>query len=282
MGWAKAHSDLRGKTMWRRLLLGSAALICAAGVAYMQLVEEHSYGPDHKHRLDVYASSNAENAPVILMLHGGTWTTGSKRVPNVWLAKSRHYRKNGYVFVSANTRLMPEAHPLDQTRDLGRALAYVQKNARNWGGDPERVVLMGHSSGAHVAALLGLRQDLLAEEGATAPIAVVSLDTAAIDVPKGMAGPPRRFLGRVFEDEPTLWRESSPAHFRDPADPPMLIVCSTGRAWPCAYGREFAASTTGVEVLPVDLSHREINGKLGWDGAYTAAVDGWLQTLGLP
>lgn len=268
--------------MIKRLLMLSLALVCVAGVAYTQVFREYAYGPDPKHRLDVHAPRGAEGAPVILMLHGGTWSVGNKRVPNVWLAKSRHFKSKGYVFVSANTRLVPEADPLEQTRDLGRALAYVQAHARDWGGDPDRIVLMGHSSGAHVASLLANRQDLLAEAGAKAPLAVVSLDTAAIDVTKGMAGPPRYFLGGIFGLNPAYWRATSPAAYRDPQDPPMLVVCSTGRQWPCAYAHDFAATTQQVEVLPVDLAHRAINGRLGWDRDYTAAVDAWMNQLGLP
>ena len=111
---------------------------------------------------------------------------------------------------------------------------------------------------------------------------MVSLDTAAIDVTKGMAGPARRFLGAIFGGNPSYWRATSPAAFRDAQDPPMLVVCSTGRTWPCAYARDFAATTQQVEVLPVDLAHRAINGRLGWDRDYTAAVDAWLTRLGLP
>ena len=151
--------------MLKRLLMLSLALVCAAGVAYTQVFQEYAYGAHPKHRLDVHAPRGAEGAPVIVMLHGGTWSKGNKRVPNVWLAKSRHYKSKGYVFVSVNTRLVPDADPLQQTRDLGRALAYVQANGQDWGGDPDRIVLMGHSSGAHVASLLANRQDLLAGGG---------------------------------------------------------------------------------------------------------------------
>ena len=262
--------------MLKRLLILTLALLGLAGLAYAQIFDEHAYGPHPKHRLDVYAPKGAENAPIILMLHGGSWTKGSKRVPNVWLSKSRHYTSQGYVFVSTNTRLMPEAHPLQQVEDLARALAYVEENAQTWGGDPERIILMGHSSGAHVATLLALRQDLLKAAGVRAPMAVVSLDTAALDVAQGMAGVARRWLEPVFGGDQAAWHAASPVTYIDAEDPPLLIVCSSTRSWPCPVAARFAHPFPQMDVLPVPLAHRAINGRLGRKGRYTNAVDAWL------
>ncbi|MQQ08374.1 alpha/beta fold hydrolase [Epibacterium sp. SM1979] len=268
--------------MLKRLLILTLALLGLAGFAYAQIFDEHAYGPHPKHRLDVYVPKGAEGAPVILMLHGGGWQTGSKRVPNVWFNKSRHYTSQGYVFVSTNTRLMPEAHPLEQVQDLARALAYVEENAHKWGGDPERIILMGHSSGAHVATLLALRQDLLQAAGVRAPMAVVSLDTAALDVAQGMSGVARRWLGPVFGEDQTQWQAASPVTYIDAEDPPLLIVCSSTRSWPCPMAERFAQPFSQVDVLPAPLAHRAINGRLGRKGRYTDAVDAWLDRVQLP
>ncbi|MBT8155668.1 alpha/beta hydrolase [Epibacterium ulvae] len=262
--------------MLKRILILTAALLGLAGLAYAQMFDEYAYGPHRKHRMDVYAPKGAEKAPIILMLHGGSWTTGNKRVPNVWLSKSRHFTSKGYVFISTNTRLMPDAGPLEQVQDLARALAFVEENAARWGGDPGRVILMGHSSGAHVATLLAVRQDLLQEAGVRAPVAVVSLDTAAIDVAQGMAGVARRWLGPVFGEDQTLWHAASPSNYIDAEDPPLLIVCSSTRNWPCPFAEGFAAPFAQIDVFPVPLAHRAINGRLGRKGSYTDAVDAWL------
>lgn len=265
--------------MLKRILIVTSALLGLTGLAYAQMFDEYAYGPHPRHRMDVYAAKGVEGAPVILMLHGGGWQTGSKRVPNVWFNKSRHFTSRGYVFVSTNTRLMPEAHPLEQVADLARALAYVEEHAQTWGGDPNRIILMGHSSGAHVATLLALRQDLLQAAGVRPPVAVVSLDTAALDVAQGMEGVARRWLGPVFGEDQALWQVASPVNFIDAEDPPLLIVCSSTHSWPCPTAERFAQPFPQVGVLPVPLAHRAINGRLGQEGRYTDAVGAWLERV---
>lgn len=271
---------IRATMKWVAIMIG--AIFGLLGLAYLTLFDEYAYGSHPDQRMDVYVPKAAEGAPVILMLHGGGWSGGSKRWPNVWFNKSRHFTNKGYVFVSTGTRLLPEADPLAQVQDLTAAFAYVVENAESWGGDPERVILMGHSSGAHVASLLGVQQDLLRAKDLPKPLAIVSLDTAAIDVAKGMAGPPRRWLSRIFGEDRALWQAASPAHFMDPEDPPMLVACSTKYNFPCAYAVEFASAHAQVEALSVPYAHRGVNARLGAENDYTKAVDAWFERLGLP
>ncbi|MQY43441.1 alpha/beta fold hydrolase [Epibacterium sp. SM1969] len=268
--------------MLKPILILTLAVLGLVGLAYLTLFEDYAYGPHRNQRMDVYAPKGAENAPVILMLHGGGWSGGSRRWPNVWFNKSRHFTNKGYVFVSTGTRLLPEADPLEQVDDLAAAFAYVVENAKSWGGDPDRIILMGHSSGAHVASLLGVQQDLLRAKGLPKPLAIVSLDTAALDVTQGMAGPPRRWLAAIFGEDRALWQRASPAHFMDPEDPPMLVACSTKYSFPCAYAVEFASAHAQVEALSVPYAHRGVNARLGAKNDYTQAVDQWLARLGLP
>jgi len=116
-------------------------------IASSQLPTEHVYGPDPLHKLDVYLPNKPDKAPVIVMLHGGAWQSGDKRGRNIWHAKVAHWVPNGYIFISVNTRLRPIADPLEQTQDLAQAMAFVQSEVEKWGGDPDRIFLMGHSSG---------------------------------------------------------------------------------------------------------------------------------------
>ncbi len=262
--------------MLKRILGVVAVLVALAGLAYAQVFDEVAYGDHPKHRMDVYAPKSAESAPVVLMLHGGGWRGGNKRWPNVWFSKSRHFLSKGYVFVSTATRLMPDADPLEQVQDLARAMGYVQEHAAEWGGDPERIILMGHSSGAHVATLLGLQQDLLAAKGLNRPVAIISLDTAALDVTARMQRAPRPWLTTVFGADEVLWKAASPSEYMDESDPPLLIVCSANRAWPCPTAEGFAEGRANIDVLPVGLDHRPVNAHLGSEGAYTDAVDDWL------
>ncbi len=265
-----------------RFLYFIAALLGLIVLAWSVIVDEHAYGESPSHRLDVYSMPNAENAPIILMLHGGSWSSGSKRWPDVWFAKAKHWLPKGYIFVSARTRLLPEADQLDQAEDFAAALAYVQKNAHEWGGDKDRVILMGHSSGGHIASLVATRQELLERVGAIAPVGAIMLDTSVIDIEVTMAKSPSGFLRRFFGSDKALWRAASPSTYMDPADPPLLFACATNRAWPCQSARAFAAMASQVSVLPVDRDHRGVNASLGRPGDYTDAVDLWLRERGLP
>ena len=143
-----------------------------------------AYGPDPAQRYDVYLPANAKaDAPILFMVHGGGWRRGDKAYSNVVGNKAAHWLAKGHVFVSANNRLVPAADPLTQARDIAAAVASVQKHAPQWGADPKRTILMGHSAGAHLVALLGASPTLLAQAGAMRPLGVVALDSGALDVP---------------------------------------------------------------------------------------------------
>lgn len=241
---------------------------------------EFSYGQHRNQKLDVYLPSAPQNAPILVMLHGGAWRFGDKANDGVGPVFARHWTRQGYIYVSVNTRLLPDANPLGQTKDLAAAVAYVQQQAGTWGGDTSNIVLMGHSAGAHVVALLGTRQDLTRSAGATAWKGSVLLDTAVLDVQATMTGDPARLYKRAFGRSARKWKAASPAEHLSKGDPPMLIVCSTKRQTPCPEAQNFAtkAAKHQIEttVLRQNLSHRDVLHRLGQSPNYTAAVDAWI------
>ena len=95
-----------------------------------------------------------------------------------------------------------------------------------------------------------------------------------------------RFYDRVFGAEPERWAEVSPLHQLAARPLPMLLVCSSRRSDSCAAARRFAAKAVSLggraTVLPLDLGHGEINSELGRSAGYTASVDEFLRSLGLP
>ena len=248
-----------------------------------------AYGASPAQRLDVYRPAGAAQggAPVILFLHGGGWRRGDKGMAQMVRNKAPHWLGKGFVFASANYRMLPEADAVQQADDAARALAFVQDRAQAWGGDPTRVVLVGHSAGAHLVALMTADSAIATRQGVKPWLATIALDSAALDMVAIMNRPHYRFYDPVFGSDPAFWREASPTHrmVGKPAAP-MLLVCSSRRSDSCAPAREFAdkAGTLGgqVTVLPVDLGHLQINDQLGTAGAYTEAVDAFLRTLGLP
>ena len=241
-----------------------------------------AYGDDPRQRYDVYLPAQPRHAPVILFVHGGGWANGNKDNPGVVENKAAYWLPKGYVLVSINYRMRPDTAPIDQARDVARALADVQKRAPSWNADPANVLLMGHSAGAHLAALVGASSTLWREAGAARPRGVVSLDSGALDVPLTMKKPPLpRIYDAAFGRNPADWTAASPYHQLTRDAVPMLFVCSSRRQDACPQGRAMVekAKTLGVamEVLPEDLSHGEVNHLLGAPSAYTTAVDAFVQ-----
>ncbi|MCZ8255718.1 MAG: alpha/beta hydrolase [Polaromonas sp.] len=258
--------------------------------AGVQQIPDIAYGDDPRQRMDVYlpaAATRTANAPVIVMVHGGAWMLGHKAMANVVNNKAAYWvREKGYVFVSVNYRLWPQADPLVQAHDVATALARAQSLAPSWGGDPAKVILMGHSAGAHLVALLGASPALAREAGAKPWLGTVALDSAALDLERIMNARHMRFYDRVFGADPAYWRSVSPGSVLAPDATPMLLVCSTQRPDdPCAQARDFAAKMTARNtraiVLPQDLPHEQVNAALGLPGPYTQGVQRFMSEVGV-
>ncbi|MGO7212496.1 alpha/beta hydrolase [Rhizobium ruizarguesonis] len=242
-----------------------------------------AYGSHPKQRMDIYVPDGAANAPVIFMVHGGAWVVGSKSASRVVDNKVNYWLPKGFIFISVNNRLLPEADPLEQAQDVARALAAAQEKVRSLGGDPRRFVLMGHSAGAHLVMLLSADPAMARQFGATAWRGTVALDSAAYDVAEIMKSPHQRLYDRAFGTDPGSWQRVSPSAQIRPGAQPMLLVCSSPRRPSCAQAKGFdsSAGVAGVraEVIPVAKSHAAINEDLGKPGAYTATVDQFIQGL---
>jgi acetyl esterase/lipase len=246
-----------------------------------------AYGSDAAQRIDVYHPVKAENVPIIMMVHGGGWRRGDKGGPSMVKNKVLHWVNNkGCVLISVNYRVVPEANPAQQGEDIGRAIAFAQSKAKTWGADPARLVLMGHSAGAHLVSLVSADGSLATRFGGRPWLATVSIDSAAFDIEAIMNRKHYGLYDTAFGSDPALWREASPMQrLKGKPAAPMLLVCSSKRSDSCPPAQEFAAKANGfggqVKVLPVELNHAQINDQLGTDGAYTAAVDEFLKTVGI-
>ncbi len=274
----------------RSILTGLISLLLVAyppgGLAQgVRVLRDVPYGTDARQNLDVYLPARPAG-PVILMVHGGAWAFGDKASPDVLRNKLQHWVEGlGYVLVSTNYRLVPSVQPLAQADDVAHALALVQKQAPHWGADPKRLVLMGHSAGAHLAMLLHTSPDLVTQAGAQRWRATVSLDSAALDVDQLMRAPHPRLYDRAFGRDPAYWQAVSPYHrVSAPFAPTLLMVCSTLREDdPCGKARHFEAKAAPlghqITIRGQDLSHADINRQLGAPGLYTDLVTQWLTDM---
>jgi len=240
------------------------------------------YGAHPQQALDVYVGDDGPaNRPVIVMVHGGGWRGGDKASPGVVGAKAARWLPRGFVLVSVNYRLLPDHGPLAQADDVARALARVQERAAAWGGDPSRIVLMGHSSGAHLVALLSADP---ARWRLRPWLGTVALDGVAYDLEAQMRERHFRMYDAAFGSDPATWRAASPSAALKAGAVPLLAVCSrTRRDRPCTYNEAYVKRIRGLgvraEVLGAQLDHAGINRELGRLETYTRAVERFMASL---
>lgn len=251
------------------------------------VLRDLGYGEDPAQRLDVYRpASAAAPVPLIVMVHGGGWMRGDKALLRSIRNKVLHWVGRGWALASVNYRTLPDAAPLEQADDVAQALAFVQRNAGSWGGDASRIVLMGHSAGAHLVSLIAADTSIAARAGAEAWRATVTIDSAAFDLVEIMNRPHFAFYDRAFGTDPRDWRMASPLHRLGAAPTaPWLAIHSARRGDSTAQAQGFAAAANArggrVTALSVDLTHADLNDLLGVPGAYTEAVDAFLRDAGL-
>jgi arylformamidase len=258
-----------------------------------------SYGPASEQALDLWlpkrdAGGAATPAPVplVLFVHGGGWSRGSKDSATGSF-KAPHFTQAGYAFASINYRLVPGVRVEDEAADVAAALARVLADADKLGIDRRRVVLIGHSAGAHLVALVGTNEAYLRGAGLRfADVAgIIPLDGAAYDVPRQMhdGGPMmQRMYDQAFGKDPARQAALSPALQAIAAAGPAFLVLHVQRPDGIAQSTALAEALrkAGRPVERADFpgtglaGHMEINRSLG-DPAYagTKAVDAWLKKL---
>lgn len=237
-----------------------------------------SYGPDGAQAVDVYVPPGAlRDAPVIVMVHGGAWKIGDKANTGSVENKLKHWLLKGYVFVSVNYRMLPRARAYAQALDVAAALRFTQTHAADWGASDRRIILMGHSAGGHLVALLSSKPSMVGQPWA----GTVVLDSAAMRVSTTMAGRHPKFYDEAFGSDRAGWTQASPMDQWTPSAVPMFLVCSTKRPdKPCEDARAFQdlakRASVPMPVLSQPLTHAEVNRTLGLPGEYTESVDRFI------
>lgn len=246
------------------------------------------YGPDPLQEIDYYAANGAK-APLVLFVHGGGWKRGDKRMMD-GSAKLSRWREQGYAVASLNYRLVPKAKVEDQAADVAAGLAALIKQAPRLGFDATRVVLVGHSAGAHLVALVGTDPQWLRGAGLDfgAIDGVIPLDGAGYLVPAQM-DKNAMVLGdtyqQAFGTDPVRQLALSPTNHAAAPNAPAFLILHVQRddAKQQSEGLADALRRAGT---PVELhaipgrgleGHMEINRKLGEaDYPATPIVDRWL------
>ncbi len=269
-----------------RMTIGERA---AAGSPRAPGTVEYTYGSDPKQRLDLVKPAGVSKAPVLLFVHGGGWSIGDKA--HAAGDKARWANGKGWAFASANYRLVPNATVEQQAADVASAIAWLRASAAKEGLDAERIVLMGHSAGAHLVALVGTDPRYLKAAGVpmSAIKGVILLDGAGYDVPTQASAEMnivKPMYEAAFSKDPKRQAALSPTrHVAAPNVANWLILPVERRADSRAQSKALAAglSRAGASTLVVAVpgeSHGSLNKGLGEAGDFaTGEVDRFLAAL---
>lgn len=244
-----------------------------------------------RHVLDIYSPANAKNLPVVFWIHGGGWQTGDKA--NVQ-EKPAWFTKKGFVFVAINHRLLPEVTMDVLVRDVAKAFGWMHKHIAEHGGDPKRVLVGGHSSGAQLATLICNDDRYLKAEGVSfdSLIGCVPVDGDTYDIPaiietaetrRRVHHEPQAKFGHreKFGNDPAKHLDfSAVTHIaKGKGIPPFLIIHVADHPDNSAQARRLAAVLKEAEI-PVtvfggkETNHTKINAFIGTEGdATTKALE---------
>ena len=249
----------------------------------IQKISGIAYGTDPAQQFDVYIPPHVKQAPVLFMVHGGGWDSGDKANPASVLYKMQYWTARGYVFISTNYRLLPQADVSQQAQDVAFAISHAQTHASEWGADGSRFILMGHSAGAHLVSLVMASPPLLKLAKVKPWLGAVVLDSGAMNVMQLMQEPHGKLYDKAFGSDIFYWAKNSPLQRLANKLPPVLAVCSIPRGSDCLQAQQFIDKQKSLgghgAVLREQMNHYNINHLLGKVPAYTAAVDQFMQSL---
>lgn len=235
---------------------------------------------DEKRTLDIYAPDNAKNLPVVFWIHGGGWQTGDKADVKL---KPQAFNDKGWVFVSINYRLLPAVDMATLIRDVAHAFRWVHDNIPKHGGDPNRILVAGHSAGAQLAAILCTDHRYLQEHKLSLDLikGCVPVDGDTFDIPAIIEVaetrwrvhhmPPQKFGHRAkFGNDPEKHKDFSAVNHiaNDKSIPPFLILHVAGHPDTSAQAYRLAAvlkehNIPAKTFAAKDTTHAKINDDLG-------------------
>lgn len=144
--------------------LTSGCLARAEEMAGPEISQEldlrYAEGSD-RNLLDVFRPVKGTGLPVVLFVHGGSWTIGDKNLFGLYRSVGQFLARHGMIAVMINYRLSPQVKHPEHIKDIARAYAWVRNNIARRGGDPDRIYLAGHSAGAHLVSLLATDEQFL-------------------------------------------------------------------------------------------------------------------------
>ena len=183
-------------------------------------------------QLDVYMPKKGSKSPVVLWIHDGNWISGDKSDVD---KKPEYFTSKGYIFISMNHRLSPEASFLGQAQDVATAIVWIYNNIIHYSGDKAKIFLMGYGTGVHLASMVAVQDKFLKNASGSRSMlkGIVSVEGAGFDIPAGIDLQEKKFregCEMAIGKSKKQWIEASPVtHVKaDTLTPPFMIVHSGG------------------------------------------------------
>lgn len=242
------------------------------------------FGSDKRQVIDVFEPADAvEDLPLILFVHGGGWRMGDNKYVQ---EKPAHFNRNEIYFASTGYRLFPDVTVEEQATDVGAAVQALVGQASAIGFDKDRIVLMGHSAGAHLAALVAADPQY-AGEAFSAIKGVVLLDGGGYDIAATMEQAEqrqKRLYTDIFSDDPERHRALSPLTYVGGKDAPNWLALyveerEITRTQAQALANALVASGVKASAVPIaGTNHSRMTREMGTEAgkAQTEAVDAFL------
>jgi acetyl esterase/lipase len=216
--------SLRGLIATMAALLAAGCQSVAFGIANRGVQAPDAsvvYDTQHGLSLDIYKPSVATStpAPVVVFFYGGGWKTGKREQ---YRFVGQRLSQQGVLAIVADYRTFPRSTFPGFVEDGARAVAWSHGHAAEYGGDPRRLFVGGHSAGAQIAALLGTDARYLATQG------MKPRDLSGVI---GLSGPYDFVIEGGYEEvfgPKARWREAQAVNFVDGDEPPFLLIHGTG------------------------------------------------------
>jgi acetyl esterase/lipase len=182
---------------------------------------------DIKNTLNIfYKNDGVNDKPVLIFIHGGSWSSGKKET-YWWLG--RNFARKGIVTVILNYPLAPDAQYGKMAEDCALAIKWVQSNISTYQADAEKIFVMGHSAGAHLAELINADPQYFKKAGIKNPVKGVILnDPFGLDLFEYLTTAEKDHFYydfmRTFTTKPEVWKIASPMNYAENIKTPHLLL----------------------------------------------------------
>jgi acetyl esterase/lipase len=199
-------------------------------------LENTRFGDRDLH-LDIFRPAGDKKLPVLIMIHGGGWSSGDKSME---IPLAQQIAARGYVTITVEYQLSPEALYPAAVHNIKAALRWTKAHAKKYDIDPEKIAISGSSAGGQLAALIGLTPGLEKFEGnqgydeySTHVQSIIVVDGSmnflaplSLNKPRERNSADVVWLNGFYHEKPQVWKEASPIYYADENAPPILFINS--------------------------------------------------------